>query len=220
MHEFLINILAFWLIVSYLCIEDYAMTRLNELKTHLKRGKVYRRADLSEWSKSVDRHLEELVNEGTLQKVSPGVYYYPKTSVFGYVPPDESDLVSTFLKDDRFLLVSPNFYNSLGVGTTQLYNKKVVYNHKRHGKFRLGNRDFEFQLKHHFPAKVTEEFLLVDLANNLDHLAEDHDEVLRKLLAKASQMPSQKLKQAVLKYGSARARKLFKSFINYKVEHV
>lgn len=199
--------------------EVIIMTRLNELKTHLKRGKVYRRAELSEWSKSVDRHLEELVKDGTLQKVSPGVYYYPKTSVFGNVPPDESDLVTTFLKDDRFLLVSPNFYNSLGVGTTQLYNKKVVYNHKRHGKFRLGNRDFEFQLKHHFPSKVNEEFLLVDLANNLDHLAEDHDEVLRKLLAKASQMPSQKLRQAVLKYGSARAKKLFKSFVSYKTEH-
>ena len=188
------------------------MTRLSELKTHLKRGKVYRRAELSEWSKSVDRHLEELVKEGTLQKVSPGLYYYPKSSVFGNVPPDESLLVSTFLKDGRFLLVSPNLYNSLGVGTTQLYNKKVVYNHKRHGKFRLGNRDFEFQLKHHFPSKVTQEFLLVDLANNLNQLAEDHNEIWKKLLAKASEMSSQKLRQAVLKYGSARTRKLFKLF--------
>ncbi|MDQ3109411.1 MAG: DUF6088 family protein [Bacteroidota bacterium] len=190
------------------------MSRLSELKTHLKQGKVYRRADLAEWSKSVDRHLEELVKEGTLHKVSPGVYYFPKTSVFGNVPPDESDLVSTFLKDDRFLLVSPNFYNSLGVGTTQLYNKKVVYNHKRHGKFRLGNRDFEFQLKHHFPSKITEEFLLVDMANNLDHLAEDNDEVLNSLLAKSTQLPSQKLRQAVLKYGNSRTKKIFRSLLS------
>jgi len=192
------------------------MTRLNELKTHLRRGKVYRRAELSEWSKSVDRHLEELLKAGTLQKVSPGVYYYPKTSVFGNVPADESDLVTTFLKDDRFLLVSPNFYNSLGVGTTQLYNKKVVYNHKRHGTFRLGNRDFDFQMKHHFPLKISEEFLVVDLANNLDHLAEDTNEVVSKLLVKASQMPPRKFRQAVLKYGSARSKKLFKSFISYQ----
>lgn len=200
-------------------IEKHAMTRLEELKQHLKRGKVYRRADLTQWSKSVDRHLEELVKGGTLKKVSPGVYYYPKNSVFGSVPPDESDLVSTFLKDDRFLLLSPNFYNSLGVGTTQLYNKKVVYNHKRHGKFKLGNRDFEFQLKHYFPSKVTEEFLLVDLANNLDHLAEDQNEVLNKLLAKAAQMPAKKLRLAVLKYGNAKTRKIFQPLFNERIVH-
>jgi hypothetical protein len=195
------------------------MKKLNELKRHLKRGKVYRRAELTEWSNSVDRHLEELVKEGSLQKVAPGVYYYPKTSVFGNVPPDESDLVSTFLKDDRFLLVSPNLYNSLGVGTTQLYNKKVVYNHKRHGKFKLGNRNFEFQVKHHFPSKVTEEFLLVDLANNLDHLAEDNNDVQDKLLAKASKMQSKTLRQAVLKYGNAKTKKLFKQFVSQIWEH-
>ena len=193
------------------------MTRLNELKKHLKRGKVYRRADLSEWSKSVDRHLEELVSEGILEKLSPGLYYFPKTSTFGKVPPDEEVLVRSFLKDDRFLLVSPNFYNSLGVGTTQLYNKKIVYNHKRHGKFKLGNRDFEFQLKHHFPSKITEEFLLVDLANNLEHLAEDREDILNKLLTKASQLPFQKLKQAVFQYGSAQTKKTFKLFMVGKV---
>ncbi len=191
-----------------------SLAKLNELKRHLKRGKVYRRADLTEWSKSVDRHLEELVEEGTLQKVAPGVYYYPKTSVFGNVPPDEKDLVSVFLKDDRFLLVSPNLYNSLGVGTTQLYNKKVVYNHKRHGKFKLGNRDFEFQVKHHFPSKVTEEFLIVDLANNIDQLAEDSTGVQDKLIVRASKMPFKELRQAVLTYGNVRTKKLFKPLIS------
>jgi hypothetical protein len=185
------------------------MSQLNELKKHLKKGRVYRRADLSEWSKSIDRHLEELTKDGTLEKVSSGVYYYPKTSVFGKVPPDESNLVSVFLKDDRFLLISPNSYNSLGVGTTQLYNKKVVYNHKRHGKFKLGNREFEFQLKHHFPSKITEEFLLVDLANNIEQLAEDRENILNKLLVKASQVPSQKLRNNVVKYGNTQTKKMF-----------
>ncbi|RYG31935.1 hypothetical protein EON81_21775, partial [bacterium] len=41
-------------------------------------------------------------------------------------------------QDNRFLVTSPNAYNTLGVGTTQLYNKKTVYNHKRHGNFTLG----------------------------------------------------------------------------------
>lgn len=197
------------------------MSRLAELKEHLREGQVYRRSELSEWSNAVDRHLDELLQEGVLERLSPGLYYVPKTSAFGKVPPKEDVLVQSFLKDNRFLVLSPNFYNSLGVGTTQLYNKKVVYNHKRHGKFKLGNREFEFQLKHHFPSKVTEEFLLVDLANNLDSLAEDRNEVLNKLIAKASQMPNRKLKHAVTAYGTIKTKKLLKSVINNRtVAHV
>jgi hypothetical protein len=113
------------------------MTKLDELKKHLKRGKVYRRSDLAKWSKSVDRHLEALVEEGTLQKLSQGLYYFPGESAFGMTPPEEETLIKSFLKDDRFLLTSLNAYNSLGVGTTQLYNQSTVYNHKRHGDFKL-----------------------------------------------------------------------------------
>lgn len=187
------------------------MTQLTELKKHLKVGQIYRRSELLKLSKSIDRQLNELIKQGFLVKISRGMYYVTKNSAFGKVPPDEAVLVRSFLKDDRFLLVSPNFYNSLGVGTTQLYNKKVVYNHKRHGIFKLGNKDFEFQIKHHFPAKVTEEFLLVDLANNIDDLAEDRNEVLNKLLDKAAQMPPKKLKNAIMKYGNIKTKKLLKA---------
>src|ERR1700680_952246 len=105
------------------------MSKLDELKKHLKRGEVYRRSDLVKWSKSVDRHLEALVKDGILQKLSQGLYYFPEESAFGMTPPEEEALIRGFLKDDRFLLTSLNAYNSLGVGTTQLYNQRTVYNH-------------------------------------------------------------------------------------------
>ena len=114
------------------------MTKLDELKGHLRPGQVYRRADLARWSNSVDRHLKQLVDDGTLKKLAGGLYAYPKQTVFGKAPVDDTELVKTFLKGDRFLLASPNIYNSLGVGTTQLYDKTVVYNRKRHGDFSLG----------------------------------------------------------------------------------
>lgn len=194
------------------------MSRLNELKRHLKRGQVYRRADLAQWSNAVDRHLTELVKEGTLQKLSQGLYYCPKETAFGTVPPDEATLVCSFLKDDEFLLSSPNMYNSLGVGTTQLYNKRVVYNHKRHGEFELGGRKFSFQVKPRFPKKLTPEFLLVDLVNNLDELAEDPKEVLPKVVSKAKTMDARKLKQSVRAYGGVRAKKLFAPVLTAKEE--
>ena len=196
------------------------MSRLVELKSHLKQGHVYRREDMSQWSNAIDRHLDKLVEEGVLEKLAQGMYYVPKTSAFGKVPPDEDVLVRVFLKDDRYLLVSPNSYNSLGVGTTQLYNRKIVYNHKRHGKFRLGNREFEFQRKYNFPAKLTQEFLLVDLINNLDELGEDKEEVLNKVLSKAKQLPSQKLKPSVTKYGNVKTKKLFNKVFNSERAYV
>jgi len=184
------------------------MNKLQELKKQLKRGKVYRRADLAKWSKSVDRHLDELVQEGTLQKLSQGLYFYPEVTVFGEAPPEEEILMRSFLKDNRFLVTSFNAYNALGVGTTQLYNGKTVYNHKRHGDFRLGGRIYSFRVKPHFPLKATPEFLLVDLLNNLDQLAEDPNEVVLKARLRAKMMDQKKLRKSVRDYGSVRAKKL------------
>lgn len=185
------------------------MTRKDAVLRHLKRGKVYRRSDLEHLSSAVDRHLSMLVKEGSLQKVAAGIYLFPKKSVFGMVPARQEDLVRSFLKDDRFLITSANMYNSLGVGTTQLYNKQVVYNHKRHGEFKLGDTDFTFIRKPHFPKQATPEFLMVDLVNNVDTLAEDKTMVLSNVAQKARQMDPKKLERAVMEYGSLKTRKMF-----------
>ncbi|MBN8669519.1 MAG: hypothetical protein J0L80_02460 [Chitinophagales bacterium] len=195
------------------------MARLDEFKSHLKAGKVYRRSELARWSNAVDRQLSLLVKDGTLEKLSQGMYYVPKKTVFGVAPPDEETLVRTFLKDDDFLLTSPNAYNSLGVGTTQLYNKRVVYNHKRHGEFVLGGKKFFFHAKHRFPKEATPEFLLVDLVNNLGSLAEDREYVLSNVVAKARTMPLPKLKRAVLNYGNTKAKALLTPLFTENNEH-
>lgn len=185
------------------------MSALNELKKHMKAGQVYRRADLAQWSNAVDRHLKQLLEEGVLSKVSQGVYCCPKKTSFGVVNPEDSKLVRAFLKSDDFLLFSQNMYNSLGVGTTQLYNEQVVYNRKRHGRFTLGNRVFNFQMKPYFPKEVSVEFLLVDLVNNADKLAEDSSKVLANVQQSSHGFSSLNLAKAVQKYGGVRAKKLF-----------
>jgi hypothetical protein len=152
--------------------------------------------------------LDELVQDGTLQKLSQGLYYYPEVTVFGETPPEEEVLVRSFLKDKRFLVTSLNAYNTLGVGTTQLYNGKTVYNHKRHGDFNLGGITFSFRVKPHFPSKVTPEFLLVDLLNNLEQLAEDPKEVVLKVCSKAKIMDAKKLKKSLQEYGSVKTKKM------------
>ena len=190
------------------------MLQALEISRHLKKGQVYRRTELANWSKAIDRDLAMLVKNGTLEKLSQGLYYYPKHSVFGKTPPEERVLVSAFLKDHRFLLTSFNVYNDLGVGTIQLYNKRIVYNHKRHGEFKIGNRKFDFRVKSHFPKNVTPEFLLVDLVNNLDELAEDKTEVLQKVRSKLPGLNRKKIEHAVTEYGSVKTKKIFTDLLS------
>jgi hypothetical protein len=185
------------------------MTKLQDLKAHLRPGQVYRREDLARWSNAVDRHLKQLVSDGTLTKLAGGLYSYPKKTVFGKAPAEDDKLVETFLKDRRFLLASPNAYNNLGVGTTQLYDKTVVYNRKRHGDFQLGGRKFAFRVKADFPKTLTKEFLLVDLVNNLDELAEAKNEVLERVKKRAASLDIRRLQRAVRDYGSVRTKKFF-----------
>jgi hypothetical protein len=185
------------------------MTKLDQLKRHLKPGAVYRREDLARYSNAIDRHLKQLVESNVLTKLRGGLYAYPKETAFGPAPASDDTLVEAFLKDKRFLLASPNAYNSLGVGTTQLYDQTVVYNGKRHGAFQLGGRKFTFRMKPHFPKSLNREFLLVDLVNNLDQLAEAKSEVLDRVKERASAFDGRRLRRAVRDYGNVRTRKFF-----------
>jgi hypothetical protein len=184
------------------------MKTLDRLKNQLDAGHVYRRADLTRWSKAVDRHLKELLDEGALQRMSQGLYYCPKRASFGEVPPSDEELVRAFLKTTDFLLASYSDYNALGVGTTQLYNHCVVYNHKRHGQFELGGKMFDFRLKHKFPQTMTREFLLVDLLNNLSDLAEDKEAVLEAVGRKYFSPPTAQVQAMVNEYAGERTKRM------------
>ena len=185
------------------------MSALQEFKKHLKPGQVYRRAELAEFSKAVDRHIRQLLDTGELQKLEYGLYYRPQKSIFGVLPPDEKKLVSSFLMDSDFLIVSLNSYNSMGVGTTQLYNEKLVYNNKRDGRITLNGRKYYFLKNRKFPKKVTEEFLLVDLMNNLELLAEDQSKLQEHILQKALSMNIKNLLRMARSYGKSRTKKFF-----------
>jgi len=190
-------------------------SKATPLAQHIRAGKVYRREDLVLYSTSVDRELQQLVAAGRLTKAAQGLYYAPRKSVFGDAPPAEEDMLAAFLKDKNFLSFNPSIYNSLRLGMTQLYNKTIVYNHKRHGVFRLGNREFDFRVKHRFPLpnQVNSEYLLVDMLNNFGELAEDEDHVFPIARRKLSQFDAKKLQTALQNYGSAATRRLMKDWL-------
>ena len=184
------------------------MYKLAELKRHLKRGQVYRRSDMERWSSSVDRHIAELLKDGTLEKVGPSLYYYPKRNIFGKEPADTKMLVKKYLKDNRFLITSFNQYNGLGVGTTQLYNHIIVYNHNKSGDVKLGNKVIMFKKRSTFPTETSKEFLMVDLVNNLPELAEDQSEILNHVYQTLPKMNNSSMNSALKKYGTAKTRKI------------
>jgi len=179
----------------------------------LKTGKFFRWKELAADLNIGERGLRHLLKDGKLSKLARGLYYVPRPSVYGPVPPEAEELVAAFLRDSNFLLVSPNNYNSLSLGTTQLYNITWVYNHKLQGTFVLGNRPFEFRKKQRFPQYLTQEFLLVDMLNNLDELAEDKSRILAITKRRLSLSGiSKQMQDAVQNYGSYATRKLFASW--------
>jgi hypothetical protein len=192
------------------------MKRLNH---YIQKGKVYRRSDLEYYSTSIDRDLAAMTNSGTLTKLQQGLYYAPRKSKFGMVPPDDRDLVEVFLKDQDFLLLSPNAYNTLGLGLTQLYNTTWVYNHKRVGEFELNGRRFEFFKKSAFPQKVTREYLLVDLLNHLDQLAEDQQQTLKKLPQRLKNFNLDDLMTATQQYGSGATKRRMKATVRKTLDN-
>ncbi len=180
---------------------------LEVLKSKLVPGQVYRRSDFASVSSNVDRHLASLVAEGSLKKVSQGLYLAPKDTSFGEAPPDERSLLQSFLKDDRFVVYSPSQFNNLGVGTTQLYNRRVVFNRKRVGEFNLGGLNYTFHRWREAPKELSEEFLVVELLNRLDQLAEDRNQVLARLKEKLSSLNLKKLKFNANHYGTVSSKK-------------
>ena len=191
---------------------------MEALRQQIKPGQVYRRSDLEYYSSAIDRHLSMLTKDGSLLKLNHGIYYAPRSSKFGIVPPDDAVLVESFLKDSDFLLVKPNFFNALGLGLTQLYNTTWVYNHKRKGEFKLNGKTFEFKIKSSFPNKLTKEFLLVDLLNNLYELAEDQNKALRNLPNKLSDFNDVELLRVTQQYGSGKTKQLLKSIFRGKLQ--
>lgn len=151
---------------------------------------------------------------GKLKKLAQGLYHAPEASSFGPLPPADEQVVNSFLRDKDFLVFSPSAYNAVGLGTTQLYNRTLVYNHKRHGVFQLGNRKFDFRVKPRFPKKLTPEFLYVDLLNNLEELAEDREAVLRQARSKRASFDPACLQRAAESFGSVSTRKRLREWMD------
>ena len=184
-----------------------------QLEPHLA-WTVYGRQDLLLGPKVLIDTSRHSPSKGLSSSSVPVLYYSPRKFEFGESRVDEHELVKAFLKT-VFCPDLPECLNQLGIGTTQLYNKRVVYNQKRHGTFPLGNRMVTFERRMNVPRQLSPEFLLVDLVNELGDLAEDRDAVLSRVREKAKEMNSKKLSRAVSLYGKYSTQKKFQEMLQH-----
>ena len=108
-----------------------------------------------------------------------------------------------------------NEYNTLGLGLTQLYKRTLVYNHKRHGIFTLGGKEYDFRRPARgFPQKITPAFLVVDLLNNLNELTEDVEKVKERIKNNLSSSLLKQVSQYAKKYGKVATKKFLQDYKN------
>jgi len=184
-------------------------SKTTALKARLRPGQVYRRKELEHYSSNLDRDLQALVASGVLKKAFYGIYYCPEQSRFGEVPPDDPALIEAFLKTDDFLAFSPILLNGLGLGSTQLSNTIRVYNHKRHGVFKLNGRPYDFRRRPYFPKELTEEFLLVEFLNERPFMAEEVPLHPEQLKTKIEQLDSATLECMIKYFGKSYTQKIY-----------
>ncbi|MFC1529570.1 hypothetical protein ACFL6R_02525 [Gemmatimonadota bacterium] len=179
------------------------------INPRLSPGAVYRTSDLSKWASNPSRTADRLVREGELVYLTKGLYYRPRMSRFGKVPPDHQKLLRAFLKDDRFLITGPEFWTELGLGATAVFSHTLVYNTKRSGYFNLGGRAYYLR-RIPFPVHPPAEWFVVDLIEHYD-MAGVSIEMLKDKLANAlreARFNRKLLSQMGNKYGKKRTRKL------------
>lgn len=93
----------------------------------LPKGYVFTYVDfISEVTKqeAIIKHLNRMVASGKIEKLSKGKYYKPQSTVFGYLLPEQNQIVKDLLENDGRLLgyiTGYSFYNAMGF-TTQVSN--------------------------------------------------------------------------------------------------
>jgi hypothetical protein len=107
----------------------------------------------------------ECVANGQLVKLAGGLYACPRKSKFGVLPPTDDAVMRAFLDGSPYVFTGPESWNQLGLGSTAMFASRLVYNTKRSGEFKFGNKRFALR-RVRFPRKTTPEWFVVDLLEN------------------------------------------------------
>lgn len=185
-------------------------------KPQLTPGRVYRTKELSRWGENPSRLAKRLKRDHVLVELRHGLFYRPRHSRFGVVPPDERELMRAFLEGSPFVFTGPDRWNALGLGSTAVFAHQLVYNTKRSGVFEFGNRKFELR-RVRFPRDPTPEWFAVDLLENHTRAGIGLDDLCEGLThaVATGRLDAEALRRASEKYGTKRTQ----AVVNRALEH-
>lgn len=191
----------------------------SKIKPRLERGRVYRTRDLERWAKNPTRLARQLVDEGQIVQLAHGLFLCPKQSRFGPLPPRPEELMRAFLGGGPFVFTGPAYWNALGLGSTAMFAKPLVYNTKRSGEFKLGGQTYVLR-RVAFPRRALAEWYVVDLVQHHVEAGVSLDE-LEKELARAVRSGSfdiETLRKMATKYGTHGTQSLVERAIRARIE--
>lgn len=77
--------------------------------------------------------LQRMCEKGELDKIAKGIYYKPKRTKYGVIPPSDQDIIQAFTKDHTGTVIGYVLYNRLGL-TTQISRTVQVLSSKLDGQ--------------------------------------------------------------------------------------
>lgn len=89
--------------------------------------------DLSEYSAAA-KAIERLIEKGIIKRVSTGVFYKPKQTIFGELKPNEEELLKPYLFQNNkriAYITGVSLYNRMGLTTQVARNIKIASRDKR-----------------------------------------------------------------------------------------
>lgn len=102
---------------SEIILDSLSVYRPNEL---IFAGKFYKEHLLGKVKEATYyKTLERLCESQELINIAKGVYHLPKKSKYGIVPPSDQEIISTFVKNEKGMVVGYSLYNQLNL-TTQI----------------------------------------------------------------------------------------------------
>lgn len=90
---------------------------------------------------AASKAIERLIKKGTIKRISTGIFYKPKKSVFGEMKPSETELIRLYLFDKGYRIAyvtGSSLYNKMGL-TTQLTNIIQVASREKRIITKIGN---------------------------------------------------------------------------------
>ena len=78
--------------------------------------------------------IERLIKKGLIKKVSKGVFYKPKMTVFGELKPSDTEILRPYLfqgNKRKAYITGANLYNQLGLTTQMAFRMKIASLNKR-----------------------------------------------------------------------------------------